>query len=262
VGGGAAALPDQDLNFERDFVASNYTEVFQDPSAVDKYAERTYAPGTFSSIVSGRQAGWLRGFVPHAFRVPPVHHDFACGTGRVARMLAGMVAVSHGYDTSEAMLLKGRELGTPGYAHLVEPGLAAPSVDPYRPALVTAFRFVLNVDLHLRDQMMDFAAAALPDAGAGVLLVENHGNASSLRHLRKTFGRLDAGTWFQELSHAEMRDLFDRHGFELVGMQGFTLFTQGCYKAPWGWAAKAADSALASPLSKWASDIVYIARRR
>ncbi|HEX2145353.1 MAG TPA: methyltransferase domain-containing protein [Glycomyces sp.] len=243
-------------------MASNYTEVFQDPTAVEKYAEHTYAPGTFSSIVSSRQAGWLRGFVPNAFAAPPTHHDFACGTGRVSRMLAGLVSVSHGYDTSDAMLQKGRELGTPGYAHLVEPGLAEPRVDPTRPALVTAFRFVLNVDLHLRDQLMDFASAALPDADAGLLLVENHGNASSLRHLRKTFGRVDESTWFQELSHAEMRDLFARHGFELVGVQGFTLFTQGLYRKPLGWAAKATDSALASALSSWATDVVYIARRR
>ncbi|MFB9662097.1 class I SAM-dependent methyltransferase [Glycomyces mayteni] len=243
-------------------MAANYTEVFQDPTAVEKYAERTYAPGTFSSIVSSRQTGWLRGFVPHAFGMPPVHHDFACGTGRVARMLAGLVSVSHGYDTSEAMLQKGRELGTPGHAHLVAPGLAVPEPDETRQRLVTAFRFVLNVDLHLRDQLMDFASMALPDADSGLLLVENHGNASSLRHLRKTFGRLDAHTWFQELSHEEMRELFDRHGFDLVGMQGFTMFTQGCYRAPWAWASKAADAALCSPMSKWATDVVYIARRR
>ncbi|WP_030157695.1 hypothetical protein [Glycomyces sp. NRRL B-16210] len=243
-------------------MASNYTEVFQDPTAVEKYAERTYAPGTFSSIVSNRQAGWLRGFVPNAFGRPPTHHDFACGTGRVSRMLAGLVAVSHGYDTSEAMLRKGRELGTPGHAHLVEPGLAVPETDPGRPALVTAFRFVLNVDVHLRDQLMDFASMALPDAEAGLLLVENHGNATSLRHLRRTFGRLDTSTWFQELSHEEMRDLFARHGFDLVGVQGFTLFTQGCYRGPWGVLSKAVDGALASPMSKWATDVVYIARRR
>jgi SAM-dependent methyltransferase len=243
-------------------VAINYTEVFRNPNAVEKYAERTYAPGTFASTVSSRQAGWLRGFVPNAFGMKPTHHDFACGTGRVARMLAGMVAVSHGYDTSEAMLQKARELGTPGYAHLVDPGLAFPDVDPSRPALVTAFRFVLNVDLYLRDQLMDFASAALPDSDAGLLLVENHGNTDSLRHLRKRFGRLDASMWFQELSHQEARDLFARHGFELVGMQGFTLFTQGCYRAPWTWFSKAADGALASPLSKWATDVVYIARRR
>ncbi|MEU6859068.1 class I SAM-dependent methyltransferase [Glycomyces sp. NPDC046736] len=243
-------------------MASNYTEVFQDPTAVEKYAERTYAPGTFSSIVSGRQASWLRGFVPNAFASPPAHHDFACGTGRVSRMLAGLVSVSHGYDTSEAMLQKGRELGTPGHAHLVRPGFAVPETETGRQALVTAFRFVLNVDLHLRDQLMDFAAMALPDADAGLLLVENHGNATSLRHLRKTFGRLDASTWFQELSHTEMRELFDRHGFDLVGMQGFTLFTQGCYRAPWGLGSKAADAVLASPLSRWATDVVYIARRR
>lgn len=243
-------------------MSTDYTEVFRDPLAVEKYAERTYAPGTFSSIVSNRQAGWLRGFVPNAFPAPPVHHDFACGTGRVSRMLAGLTAVSHGYDTSEAMLQKGRELGTPGRAHLVRPGLAEPVPDESRLRLVTAFRFVLNVDLHLRDQLMDFASLALPDADSGLLLVENHGNAASLRHLRKTFGRLDAGTWFQELSHQEVRELFDRHGFDLVGVQGFTLFTQGCYRAPWTWAAKTADAALASPLSRWATDVVYIARRR
>lgn len=241
---------------------SNYTEVFQDPAAVEKYAERTYAPGTFSSIVSSRQTGWLRGFVPSAFALPPVHHDFACGTGRVARMLAGLVEVSHGYDTSEAMLIKGRDLGTPGQAHLVGPGGAAPEPAPGRPALVTAFRFVLNVDDELRGQLLEFAAAALPDADAGLLLIENHGNASSLRRLRRTFGRLDADTWFQELSHDHMRALLERHGFELVGIQGFTLFTQGCYRRPVSWFAKGVDAVLASSLSKWATDVVYIARRR
>ncbi|WP_026929538.1 class I SAM-dependent methyltransferase [Glycomyces tenuis] len=243
-------------------MAADYTEVFQDPSAVEKYAERTYAPGTFSSIVSARQAGWLRGFVPSAFGMPPVHHDFACGTGRVARMLSGLVEVSHGYDTSEAMLAKGRELGTPGHSHLVGPGGACPEVVPGRPAMVTAFRFVLNVDAGLRDQLMEFASAALPDADAGLLLVENHGNTASLRHLRKAFGRVDSSTWFQELSHEEMRALLDRHGYELVGVQGFTLFTQGCYRRPWAWASKAADAVLASPLSKRCTDVVYVARRR
>lgn len=241
---------------------SNYTEVFQDPAAVEKYAERTYAPGTFSSIVSSRQTGWLRGFVPSAFALPPVHHDFACGTGRVARMLSGLVEVSHGYDTSEAMLAKCRELGTPGRAHLVGPGETAPEIAPGRPALVTAFRFVLNVGDDLRCRMLEFAAAALPDADAGLLLIENHGNASSLRRLRRTFGRLDTDTWFQELSHEHMRDLLERHGFELVGIQGFTLFTQGCYRRPTSWFAGAADALFASSLSKWATDVIYIARRR
>jgi SAM-dependent methyltransferase len=243
-------------------VAVNYTEVFQDPSAAEKYAERTYAPGTFSSIVSARQTGWLREFLPSAFAVPPVHHDFACGTGRVARMLTGLVEVSHGYDTSEAMLAKGRELGTPGHSHLVGPGGASPRVDPSRSALVTAFRFVLNVDETLRDQLMEFAAAALPDADAGLLLVENHGSTTSLRHLRRTFGRVDASMWFQELSHEAVRALFDRHGFELVGTQGFTLLTKGCYRRPWAWASKGVDALLASPMSKWCTDVVYIARRR
>jgi SAM-dependent methyltransferase len=244
-------------------VATNYTEVFQDPGAVDKYADRTYAPGTFSSIVSARQTAWLRGFVSGAFPVAPVHHDFACGAGRVARMLSGLVRESHGYDTSEAMLRKARELGTPGLMHLVDAAGDVPAVQSAgRPALVTAFRFVLNVNDELRDRLLAFAAEALPDADAGLLVIENHGNASSLRHLRKTFGRLDASSWFQELSHDAMRRLMDRHGFDLIDVQGFTLFTQGLYRRPWVWGTRPLDNMLASRLSKWASDVVYVARRR
>ena len=67
----------------------------------------------------------------------------------------------------------------------------------------------------------------------------------------------------QELIRTGLRGILrPSHGFEIVGMQGFTLFTQGCYRTPWGWASKAADAAFASPLSKWATDVVYIARRR
>src|SRR3712207_8603476 len=48
----------------------------------------------------------------------------------------------------------------------------------------TMFRLLLNVDDAVRDRAIAFAAKALPDADAGLLIVENHGSADSLRHLR------------------------------------------------------------------------------
>ncbi|WP_211354534.1 class I SAM-dependent methyltransferase [Stackebrandtia albiflava] len=243
---------------------ADYTDVFKDPGAVAKYSEETYATGTFSSRVSERQRQWLRGFVSEAFPEPPVQHDFACGTGRAIRMLAGMVAEAHGYDTSEAMLAKAAELRTPARLHLVGATGELP-VDDRRPALVTVFRLLLNASPSVRDRAMDFAAGMLPDADAGLLVCENHGNAGSIRHLKAVFGRPDSKRWFAELSHADVMELFARHGFELVARQGFTMLTQGFYsRAPLSWLAPPLDD-LASR-RRWsaaaASDVLYVARRR
>ncbi|HZE38050.1 MAG TPA: hypothetical protein VE172_04485 [Stackebrandtia sp.] len=240
---------------------TNYTAVFQDPKAVEKYAEETYAAGTFSSQVSRRQEEWLRGFVTEAFDTAPVHHDFACGTGRAMRMLEGVVAESHGYDTSEAMLSKARSIGTPGVLHHIGEIGGLPT-SAKRPAIVTMFRLLLNASPQVRDRALEFAAGMLPDADAGVLICENHGHSRSLRKLRKVLGR--PGDWFRELSHPEVEGLFERHGFELATVQGFTLLTRGFYeRPPFKWVAPAVDSALAR--SRWgtryASDVLYVARR-
>lgn len=250
----------------------NYTQIFQDPAAVKKYEERTYAPGSFSSIVSRRQEKWLRGFVNTAFPLAPVHHDFACGTGRALRMVDDLVVESHGYDTSEAMLAKARQVGTPGSLHLLGETGSLPGPDEVvgplfqeRPAVVTAFRILLNVDSTVRDRVLRFASSMLPSPQSGLLVLENHGNSSSLRHLRSTFGRVDTRDWFSEMSHETVRDLLDRHDFKLVAMQGFTMVTQGCYRqAPLSWVSRAVDEVAtrSSFLSRWATDVMYVARRR
>ncbi|WP_025273879.1 methyltransferase domain-containing protein [Haloglycomyces albus] len=245
-------------------MVDNYSDVFQDRSAVDKYQDRTYARGTYSSIVSARQASWLRSFIREAFPDPPVHYDFACGTGRAARMVDGTVAVTHGYDPSHAMLAKARDLGTPGHLHHIDPVGPVPELDmdPQRHNLVTAFRLLLNVEESVRDRFMEFASAALPKAESGLLVVENHGNASSIRRLRRTFGRLDTNSWFQELSHREVEELFDHHGFELVGIHGFTLFTQGFYRQPLKFVARPTDAVLCSLIGRWCTNVVYVGRRK
>lgn len=242
---------------------TNYTEVFRDSAAVDKYADEVYARGSFSSIVSERQRQWLRGFIATAFDDAPEHHDFACGTGRVARMLDGLVRSSHGYDTSEAMLAKARELGTPGTLRVIGETGELPTSDT-RPKVVTMFRLLLNVGPEVRDRAMEFAAGLLPDADAGLLICENHGNARSIRHVRKALGTGDTD-WFNELGKAEVAKLFERHGFELVTTQGFSLLTQGFYRIPpMKWVLPTVDGVLARTRlgTALSTDVVYVARRR
>ena len=131
-------------------------------------------------------------------------------------------------------------------------------VDAGTPAIVTMFRLLLNVDDAIRDRALAFAAKALPTTDAGILVVENHGNAGSLRHLRARRHRGER--WFAELSHDEVTKLFAKHGFEMVERRGFSMITQSLHEKP---IARAADAAMRRlPGSDaYAVNVLYTARR-
>jgi predicted TPR repeat methyltransferase len=237
--------------------------VFQDADAVAKYEHVTYAPDSYASTINERQRAYLRKLVLRRFDRAPVQHDFACGTGRAIRTLHGLVREAHGYDTSAEMMAKAAEVGAQAHWHQVPADGPTPTpVAAGTPALVTMFRLLLNVTDEVRARALAFAAKALPDASAGLLVVENHGNASSLRHLRA--GRHDGQRWFAELSHAQVGALLARHGFELVERRGFSMVTQGWYDRPGLRPVARATDAAAIRLpgaGGFAVNVVYVARR-
>jgi SAM-dependent methyltransferase len=206
-------------------LTTDYTKVFQDAEAVEKYETVTYAPDSYASRINERQRAYLRALVVREFRAAkPVQHDFACGTGRAIRTLHGLVREAHGYDTSAEMMARAAAVGSHAYWHQVPAD--GPVPDPVSagfPAVVTMFRLLLNVDDPVRDRALAFAAKVLPTAGAGLLVVENHGNARSVRHLRAR--RHSGERWFAELSHADVERLLARHGFEVVERRGFSMLT-------------------------------------
>jgi SAM-dependent methyltransferase len=249
-------------------VRTDYTEVFQDADAVTRYQRVVYAPGTWSSAVSARQQRFLHALVA-GFPTPPVLHDFACGTGRVLRELAGRVSAAHGYDSSVEMLAEAAD--TEAQLHVVDVDGPVPAPIPTDgPALVTIFRLLLNAPPELRDRALSFAAAALPTPASGFLVVENHGNRHSLRHtarrlrrLRRTRRTARQNAWFAELSHAEVTDALARHGFELVERRGFALLPQGAYRRRWlRPLARLLDTATRIPaLAALSTDVLYVAQR-
>jgi SAM-dependent methyltransferase len=217
-----------------------------------------------SSAVSARQRSYLRDLARRAFpQRRAVQHDFACGTGRAIRLLHGAVRSAHGYDTSAAMLDRARAAKVQAELHEIpESGpLPAPAtVDG--PALVTVFRLLLNVPDDVRDRAVAFAARVLPDPAAGLLVVENHGNRDSLRHLG---ARRHAGDpWFAELSHVQVTRLLARHGFEIVERRGFAVCPPGAYRKGWlrPVARRLDDLATRLPwLAGVSTDVLYVARR-
>jgi hypothetical protein len=233
-------------------VTTDYSKVFQDAEAVEKYETVTYAPDSYATRINERQRAYLRELVRREFGdQPPAHHDFACGTGRAIRTLHGLVREAHGYDTSAEMMGKAAEVGSRANWHQVP-------VDGGLPAIVTMFRLLLNVDDAVRDRALAFAAAGLPTRSAGLLVVENHGNASSVRHLRAR--RHSGERWFAELSHEQVSSLLARHGFEVVERRGFSMLTPSLHSSPLARAADAAARRVPGS-DALAVNVVYTARR-
>lgn len=245
-------------------MSTDYTRVFQDTAAVQRYETVGYAPDSYASAINHRQQRYLRALVGRSFAPRrPVLHDFACGTGRVIRGLHGVVRAAHGYDTSTQMLAKAAELAPSASLHPVPATGPVPRPVPTdTPVLVTVFRLLLNVDDAVRDRALAFAALALPDADAGLLVVENHGNRRSLRHLG---ARRHAGErWFAELSDGAVLDLLRRHGFELVERRGFSMLTRSWYARRWLRPLAGLLDAAAIRLpgaARFAVDVLYVARR-
>lgn len=241
-------------------MTSDYTEVFQDTGAVDKYENVTYAPDSYASRINERQRSYLRTLVRREFAEhPPVHHDFACGTGRAIRALHGLVREAHGYDTSAEMMTKAADVGSRAYWHRIPMDGPVPTPVPAGfPALVTIFRLLLNVDEGVRDRALAFAAKALPHRGSGLLVVENHGNSGSLRHLRAR--RHDGERWFSELSHEHVERLLNRHGFEIVERRGFSMLTPSLHGSRMARIADAAARRLPGT-DGYAVNVLYTARR-
>lgn len=241
-------------------MTTDYTKVFQNAAAVEKYENVTYAPDSYASQINDRQRGYLRALVKKEFGPrAPVQHDFACGTGRAIRTLHGMVRDAHGYDTSSEMMAKAAEVGSRAHWHQVSASGPVPEpVGAGSPVLVTMFRLMLNVDDAIRDRAMSFAAKALPDPNAGLLVIENHGNTDSIRHLRAR--RHQGERWFAEMSHDQVYRLLSRHGFEIVERRGFSMITPGLHGNP---LARAADATLRRlPGSDaYAVNVLYAARR-
>jgi hypothetical protein len=126
------------------------------------------------------------------------------------------------------------------------------------PAVVTLFRLLLNVDEGVRDRALAFAAKVLPHRGSGLLVVENHGNAGSIRHLRAR--RHNGERWFAELSHAEVERLLARHGFEMVERRGFSMLTPSLHDHRVARLADAAARRLPGS-DAYAVNVLYTARR-
>ncbi|MEM8950080.1 MAG: class I SAM-dependent methyltransferase [Pseudomonadota bacterium] len=143
--------------------------------------------------------------------------DFACGTGRILRLLESDVGTATGVDVAQSMLDVAKR-------HVQKARLLcaditkADDLDDQRFDLITAFRFFPNAEPALRDEAMAKLVALL--APGGLLMFNNHLRLDSARHrallAKDRRGRLKNRRRLHGMSDREVADLAARHGLEIV----------------------------------------------
>ncbi len=170
--------------------------------------------------------------------------DFACGTGRVLACVEPLVDAAEGVDISENMIALARAKCHKAQFKvgdiLSQPGLLQKPYD-----IITAFRFLLNVEPSLRGRILRQLreVACEPD---GLLLLNVHGNSHSLRHPAIVWRRWrersqPTGAMLNEMSPAETKTLLHDCGFRVVRQWGFGMLPPSVYRTPLRKLAAAVD---------------------
>lgn len=246
----------------------NYANRFQARDDVASYDLREYGAGSYSSRIWELQRPLLaeillqhQATVRHALTLL----DFACGTGRVLASLEPHVAAADGIDISPEMVAVARTKCTKPRLQvgdiLTQPELLQGNYD-----VITAFRFLLNVEPEIRRRVLRRLREVIREPH-GLLVVNVHGNSRSLRHPAILWRRWrershKTGAMLNEMSPGETRRLLRECGFQVVRQYGFGMLPPTLYRTPLRRFGFAVDKALAGErwCNDWAIDMLFVCR--
>jgi SAM-dependent methyltransferase len=239
-----------------------YSNFFRNEVTVSRYEDVVYRPGEYDASIWDFQRAflekWIRDF--HGSHVHLKALDFACGTGRVTSVVAGLADEVVGLDISAEMLEVAR--GKISSADLRQGDiLSQPAIVDCDYDLITAFRFFLNAEPDLRLAIMKTLAERLRDDRSR-LVFNIHGNRRSIRHLTLRI-RGGRNTWSNEMSVEEVRRLTGLAGLQIESWYGFGILPRFLYRTRMSSAARRIDHATleARWLSSVSCDLLFICRR-
>ncbi len=188
-------------------VSGRYDGLYRRGTALSFYwerFERPYLMALFARLAAERPDGR--------------YLDFATGTGRILDVGAEQFRDTTGIDVSEPMLEVAREK-RPRATIICADVLTDPVVlEPFD--VITLFRFLVRAG-DLREQVLGWLRGEIREDG--VLIVNNHRNAVSLRgmvfRLRRRVHSSDIDR--EILSDSEVRAMVHRTGFEVAETYGF-----------------------------------------
>lgn len=250
----------------------SYSDRFKDPSAVEAYNSREYAPDSYATCIWQIQRPMLEQLLKEFKRGlhgPLRLLDFACGTGRIVSCLEPLADVAEGVDISEKMVEVARRKCKKARLRVGDI-LCSPEILQERYDVITCFRFLLNADPETRKCVLRRLRQLMCDL-EGLFLVNIHGNASSLRHmailwkrwrLRRAPTAERARVMLNEMGASEARELLRESGFEVISQLGFGVMPPTFYRTPLRRLAAAIDRVFARRqwCKDWSIELLFVCR--
>lgn len=216
----------------------DYSTRFTTPEEVAHYEGSEYGRQSYSTCIWELQKPVLwRILEGHRAKLGSLRLlDFACGTGRVLSFMEPLADSSEGLDISPEMAALAKAKCVRSQISVGDI-CAEPTLVSGKYGAITAFRFLLNAQPSLREDVLRQLRAVI--AENGILVANVHGNSRSLRHpfvlfrkwqRKKAPERFAANFMVEEMSPKEVRQLFERTGFEVVEQIGFGLLPQFLYR--------------------------------
>lgn len=189
----------------------DYRLSHRDPDHAGRY-DRTILDGYYGRLFATREVPklveWLKQEQPSNVL------DFACGTGRITALLAGLVDRVEGVDVSQAMLSRARERTPTTELHcedITAEGSHGILKGPYQ--CVTAFRFFQNAQPELRHKAL--AALRQRMEPGGTIIINVQCQARSLAGVAYRLRSAVRGDPGQQIRYEDAEELLQSHGFNI-----------------------------------------------
>ncbi len=156
--------------------------------------------------------------------------DFACGTGRILAVGEQYFDNATGVDISNAMIkVANTNCKT---ARFLERDITQEPIDEQFD-VITAFRFFLNAEASLADQILSEIARMLPD-GKGKFITNIHMNDRSITGLFYRFRNKISGKVVANIkSFKEFEKTLTKHGFQIEETHWYSFLPRTGWKLGW-----------------------------
>ncbi|MEX0668711.1 MAG: class I SAM-dependent methyltransferase [Candidatus Saccharimonadales bacterium] len=192
----------------------DYRNKFSSENA-QKYETSTYKNNSYYSLMWKIEKKYLQELLNG--RQFDNYLDFACGSGRVIEFTENYADKSTGVDVSADMLKLARSKIKK--SKLIQQDLTQESLAAQENFdLITAFRFFLNAQSELREEVAD-EFAKITDKGSTVI-ISNQGNKTSFISITALIEEALTGRKLNKMSLSDFKQLFESHGFKLVEYRG------------------------------------------
>jgi SAM-dependent methyltransferase len=237
-----------------------FRDSFKERGEVQRYEHQVYEPEGFDAFIWSLQRPLVIDCVARQIAVSAGRYlDFACGTGRIALAVEPLTNSAVAIDSSSEMVDVARPLAR--HTRFVVGDLLQDSTLVSGPFdVISAFRFFLNVEAHLRPMAMQTLADLLSPEGR--LIFNVHGNRNSIRH----FGverRRRQGETHNEMTEAEVGELIANAGLRIESVTGFGLLPRTLHTTRLRLGVRAFErwSARHQRCRPWSQDLLFVCRR-